>query len=125
MASNTDQLTSPEVPQEKPRNSDNQQPEITEEETNNLAAILKRANCEANLGKWEKVLADAITVREIDPHSVDAWKLCARAALAADDVNSALDCLFEAMNVDNNDREAGTILQSVVEDNLNATLAVR
>lgn len=125
MASNTDELTLPEVLQEKPRNLDNQQPEITEEETNNLAAILTRATCEANLGNWEKVLADAITAREIDPRSVDAWNLCTRAALAADDVNSALDCLFETMNVDNNDREAGTILQSVVEDNLNATLAVR
>ena len=109
--------------QEKYADAFEQYSKIFEEDPTNLLALLKRATCQANLGNWEAALTDAITAREMDPRSVEAWKLCAR-GLAGGDVNAALDCLLEALHIDCNDQEACTILQSIVEDHLNKTIEV-
>ena len=111
--------------QEKYADAFEQYSKIFEDDPNNLLVLLKRAICQANLGNWEAALTDAITAREMDPRSVEAWKLCARANLAGGDMDVALDCLHEALHINCNDQEACTILQSIVEDHLNKTIEVR
>lgn len=73
----------------------------------------------------ETLLADAITARDMDTRSVDVWKLCARVALAGGAVDTALDCLHEALHIDHNDREAVTLLENIVDEHLNETLELR
>lgn len=99
-------------------------PEILVADLNKYSVILKRA-CQANTGKWDAVIADAIAARQMDPRSLEERKLCARAALVGGDVDAALDCLHEALHINHKDREACAILQEVVEDQLNKTLEVR
>ena len=111
--------------QEKYTDASEQYSKILDLDPTNLVALIKRATCQANLGNWESVPADAITAREMDPRSVEAWKLCARAGLAGGDVDAALDCLNEALHIESNDQEACTILQSIVEDHLNKMIEVR
>ena len=89
---------------------------IFQEDSTNLLALLKRATCQEKLGNWEAALTDAITAREMDPHSVEAWKLCARAGLAGGDEVAALECLHEALYIDCNDKEAATLLETIVEN---------
>lgn len=93
-----------------------------EERICNVHVLLKRADLQANLGNWEAVLADAITARELDPRSADAWTLCARAGLAGGDADAALDCVHEALHIDHSDRKVCTLLESVVKEHLNETL---
>lgn len=97
---------------------------LLETDIHNLSMILKRV-CEALLGKWESVIADAITNREMNARSVGAWKLCAKAGLVGGDVDAALDCLHEALHIDHKDWEACALLKSIVTDHLHKTLGVR
>lgn len=97
--------------------------EILGNNINKFASILKTA-CQANFGKWNTIIANAITAREMDPRSIDSWKLCAKAALVGGDVDASLDCLYEALNMDFNDEEACVILQGLVDDHLNKMLKV-
>lgn len=125
MAGNANTQIIPANSQEMQSEADNQKTKILEANTSDLHAILKRATLQANLGNWEAVLSDAVTAREMDPRSVDAWKLCARAGLAGGDMDATLDCLHEALLIDCNEREANTFLESAVDVHLNKTLAVR
>lgn len=93
-------------------------------ESNKLSAILEGV-CQANNGKWEAVIADAIAAREMDSRSVETWKFCAKAGLVGGDVDAARDCLLEALHIDPNDREAYTILRHIVEEHLHKMLEVR
>lgn len=109
---------------ERSRGEADQKPDALEEKKTKFSTLLTRANSQANLGNWEAVFADAIAARDMDPHSVDAWKLCARAAFFSGDVDAALDFLFEALHIDYNNRETFIFLEEIVEDHLNRTLKV-
>lgn len=98
---------------------------MVEAESDELAELLQRSTAQANLGNWELAAADAITAREIDPQSGDAWKLCARVSLASGDAKAALECLHEAMHIDMNDGSACAILQKILDDHLYKQLEVR
>lgn len=126
MTSNSEAQLVPVNPQATNREANDRNETIRfQEETDNLSTLLKRATSQANLNNWKAVLADAITAREMDPRSAEAWKLCARAGLAGGDLDSALDCLHEALLIDNMDREACDLLRGAVEDHMNKTLEVR
>lgn len=89
-----------------------------------FSAILKNT-CQANRGNWSALIANAITAGEMDLHSLAKWKFFAKAGLVGDDVNAALNCLLEALNIGYTDHETFTILQSVVHYHLMETLEVR
>lgn len=98
--------------------------EVLKADHKNVRYLLNRASCNANLNKWEQVLQDSTAAREEDPNSLRAWRLSARALDSLNDVNGAIDCLHEALNIDVTDLETALLLKKLVAAHLTKILQV-